>query len=251
MADTHYKDHFSKQSNDYARYRPQYPQELFEYLASLSPGRDLAWDCASGSGQAAAGLAQYFAKVIATDASENQIANAKAVAGVEYQVCPAEQTAIADRCVDLVVVAQALHWFNLGEFYTEVARVLKPKGVVAVWSYNLLQISAEIDVLVAELYHDVLGEFWPPERKLVEQAYAGISFPFAEIAVPKFSMSARWNLDQLGGYLRTWSAVQRYQERRGEDPLLDLQEPLKNSWCEAAQLRTVTWPLALKVGVCL
>src|SRR5262249_11566853 len=157
-----FKDHFSKHATDYAKFRPRYPQKLFDYLGSITPSRQLAWDCGTGSGQAAVGLASVFDRVIATDASEKQIANAQSHDRVEYRVAAAENSGIESETLDLVMVAQALHWFDLDRFYAEVRLVLKDKGVFAASAYNLLHITPAIDEVVSRYYYDVVGPFWPP-----------------------------------------------------------------------------------------
>src|SRR5436189_1073227 len=164
-----FKDHFSKQAADYAIFRPSYPKELFAYLASIAPSRELAWDCGTGNGQAAVGLASVFDRVIATDASEKQIANAEPHDRVEYAVQQAENTDIKPRTIDLSMVAQALPWFDLDGFYREARRVMKPHSILGASSYNLLHINRAIDEVVNRYYYEVVGAFWPRERKLVEQ----------------------------------------------------------------------------------
>src|ERR1044071_3933384 len=242
-----FKDHFSKQATGYAKFRPRYPQKLFDYLGSIAPSRQIAWDCGTGNGQAAVGLASVFDRVIATDASEKQIANAQAHERVEYRVAPAENSGIGSETIDLIMVAQALHWFDLDLFYAEARRVLKPDGIVAASAYNLLHIEKAIDEIVNRYYHDVVGPFWPPERRLVEQ-FADLPFPFPEIAPPTFEMSASWDLDQLVGYIRTWSSTQRSIAARGIDPLEQITDDLCRLWGKAAQKRTITWPLIIRIG---
>lgn len=193
-----FKDHFSRQAADYATFRPGYPQKLFDYLGSIAPNRQLAWDCGTGNGQAAVGLASVFDYVIATDASEKQIANAQPHGRVEYRVVPAENSGIKWGTIDLIVVAQALHWFDLDRFYDEARRVLKRNGALAASAYNLLHINPAIDEVVNRYYYEVVGPFWPPERKLVEQ-FADLPFPFDKIDPPKFEITASWKLDHLVG----------------------------------------------------
>jgi SAM-dependent methyltransferase len=243
-----FKDHFSKQAADYAKFRPRYPQELFDYLGSRAPSRQLAWDCGTGNGQAAVGLASMFDRVIATDASEKQIANTEHHERIEYRVAPAENSGMDSAVVDLIMVAQALHWFELDRFYTEARRVLKPNGVLAASAYNLLQIEPAIDEVVNRYYYDVVGPFWPPERTLVEQ-FADLPFPFHEVDPPKFSMTAHWNLDHLLGYLRTWSSTQRFLAEKESDPLGQISDELRRAWGDSRQTRGVIWPLTLRVGV--
>jgi SAM-dependent methyltransferase len=244
-----FKDYFSRQAADYAKFRPGYPQELFDYLGSIAPSRQLAWDCGTGNGQAAVGLATVFDRVIATDASEKQIANAQPHARVEYRVAPAEDAGIDSETVDLIMVAQALHWLDLGRFYAEVKRVLKPRGVFAASAYRFFHITPEIDQLVNHRYHDkIVGPFWPQERELVEK-FEELPFPFAEIQTPSFEMIAQWNLEHLVGYLWSWSATQRFIAAKDSDPLDEIADELRAAWGNAKQTRRVIWPLTLRVGI--
>jgi hypothetical protein len=242
-----FKDHFSPQADRYTRYRPGYPRELFQFLASLPASIARAWDCGTGNGQAAVALADYFTQVEATDPSARQIAHAIPHARVTYQVAPAEQCPLTDDSVDLVTVAQALHWFDLDRFYSEVRRVGRARSVIAAWTYGLATITPKIDAVVLRLYSDVLGTYWPPERRLVEQRYATIPFPFAEIESPQFAMAATWNLDDLLGYLSTWSSAQKYLEAHGVDSIEEVRAPLAEAWGTEHE-RTVHWPLYLRVG---
>ena len=242
-----FKDHFSDAPNDYRAYRPNYPPELFAYLASISPGKQIAWDCATGSGQPAIELSGYFARVIASDASAEQIESAQSSAGISYRVAAAEQSGIDANSIDLVTVAQALHWFDIPAFCEEANRVLKSGGILAVWTYNLLQIQNEIDRPVNHLYESILGDYWPPERTMVENGYAQISLPFEEMDHPEFKMTARWDLPQLLGYLRTWSASRRYNKQHGVDPVATIFPALSDAWGEAETTRTIHWPLSLRL----
>jgi SAM-dependent methyltransferase len=242
-----FKDHFSKQSSDYARFRPGYPRELFDYLRSIAPSHQLAWDCGTGNGQAAVELSSAFGRVIATDASEKQIANAELHERVEYRVAPAESSGIESQTVDLIMVAQALHWFDLDRFYAEARRVLKPDGVLVASAYNLLHVEPAIDETVNRYYYEVVGPFWPPERKIVEQ-FADLPFPFREIDPPKFEMTAHWNLDHLLGYLRTWSSTQRFIATKGTNPLDQITNDLRNAWGKPERTRSVSWPLVVRIG---
>jgi SAM-dependent methyltransferase len=224
-----FKDHFSKQAADYAKFRPGYLRELFDYLGSIAPSRRLAWDCGTGNGQAAGALATVFNRVIATDASEKQISSAQPHERVEYRVAPAEDSGIESETLGLVMVVQALHWFDLDRFYAEARRVLKPNGILTASGYNLLHIEPTIDEVVNRYYYEVVGPFWPPERQLVEQ-FADLPFPFHEIDPPKFEMTAQWDLDHLVGYLRTWSSTQRFIAAKSADPLEEVSDQLRNAW---------------------
>ena len=240
-----FKDHFSAQSAGYARHRPHYPRELFAFLAGVG-GRHLAWDCATGNGQAAIALAAYFDRVIATDASAAQIDAAIAHPGVSYRVASAEASGLEAASVDLVTVGQALHWFDTARFFAEASRVLVPDGCVAAWCYELCTVSPRCDAVVERLYTDITGPFWPPERRLIEERYAGIDFPGTPVEAPAFEMSAQWTADDMLGYLRTWSACQRYQRRHGHDPVELVEDELRKAW--GTDRRTVRWPLTVRLS---
>ena len=240
-----FKDHFSAQSADYARHRPFYPDDLFDYLADLT-GRRLAWDCATGNGQAALALARRFERVVATDASTEQIRAAIDHPGVSYRVATAEDSGLRDNSVDLVSVGQALHWFDTPRFFAEASRVLVAGGVVAAWCYELCNVSPDCDAVVGRLYTDIVGAFWPPERRLIEERYESIVFPGTELSVPPFEMTVRWTADDMLGYLRTWSACQHYRREHGDDPVELIDDDLREAWGSAAQ--TVRWPLTVRVA---
>jgi SAM-dependent methyltransferase len=242
------KDHFSGHADCYEAFRPTYPDALFEYLASLCPRRELAWDCATGNGQAAVPLAAYFQRVVATDASEKQIEQASGPDNVQYSVAAADQAPLESGSADLITVAQALHWFDLPKFYAEVTRIARPGGILAVWCYQMHSISPEIDRLVHHLYSDVVGADWPPERRLVEEGYKTLDFPFEELASPNFEMKHSWDLSRLRGYVRSWSSTQRYRARTGQDPLELVQQELEAAWGDPAKVRDVIWPLHIRVG---
>jgi SAM-dependent methyltransferase len=244
-----FKDHFSKLAAEYAAFRPAYPPALFDYLAQLSPQRRMAWDCACGTGQASVALAEHFDSVIATDASQQQIGAAAPHSRVTYRVAKAGDSGLGSKSVDLVTVAQALHWFDLETFYSEVERVLVPSGVIAAWTYGVLHVEGEaVDALIQEFYYDIVGPYWPPERRLVEEGYRSLAFPFAEVSAPPFNMEERWERAHLLGYLRSWSAVARYAQARGVDPVAGLELRLEPVWSDARAIRKVTWPLAMRVG---
>lgn len=243
-----FKNHFSAQAAEYARFRPRYPAALFEWLASVAPGRALAWDCGTGNGQAAVALAVHFGRVVASDPSAEQIAHAELHPRVQYFVAAAEAPPGEARGADLVTVAQALHWFDFDRFYSGLEGVLGPGGVLAAWGYGLMGISPAVDAVVLDYYSRVVGPWWPPDRAHIESGYRSIPFPLDEMAVPTFAMSARWNLDALMGYLDTWSATRRYRVARGEDPLLALRPVLAAAWGEGELERDIEWPLFLRVG---
>ncbi len=240
---TQFKDYFSTHSETYGLFRPVYPEALFRFLAQVAPARARAWDCATGTGQAASGLAPYFDQVIATDASRPQIEHAVAHSRVAYSVAPAEQSPLADKSIDLIAVAQAFHWFDMEKFFGEVERVLKPAGILAVWSYRLHRITPEIDAVVHKYYDKILGAYWPPERKLVDNEYGEINFPYEPLVTPGFIMEAEWAFAHLAGYLKTWSAAKLYQQKHRAEALDIVFDELAAAWGDPDQTRLAVWPL--------
>ncbi|WP_061209549.1 class I SAM-dependent methyltransferase [Leptospira borgpetersenii] len=242
-----FKDHFSSYSSSYSEFRPGYPLELFLYLKNLVPNAKTVWDCGTGTGQAAVFLAATFEKVIATDPSTNQISNAEPRKNVEYRVCKAEDSTLENHEADLITVAQAFHWFDFEPFYKEAIRVGQKNGILAIWGYGLHRISPEIDDVVDKLYRVIVGSYWPPERKYVEEEYKTIPFPFEEIIPPPFSMKEEWTVDQVLGYLRTWSSVQKYIQKNESDPVLLVEAEIRNFW-GSTRTKIVEWPLFFKIG---
>jgi SAM-dependent methyltransferase len=246
MRDFH--DHFSAKARDYAQYRPRYPADLFVYLASLSPGQRLAWDCGTGNGQAAHALAGHFERVIATDPSAEQVAHAVAHERIEYRVERAEDVSLPDGSVDLVTAGIAIHWFNFEQFYAAVQRVLAPRGIIAVWTYHLPDIEPEIDRILKYYYSDVLAGYWPERIRYIDERYRTLPFPFHELHPPEFAMKTQWDLDHILGFLDSWSGTQAYQRKYGQDPVKLILRDLNDAWGEQGQLRTLNWPLFLRVG---
>ena len=243
-----FADHFSPLAQNYSRYRPHYPAALFEYLAAVAPGRGLAWDCGTGNGQAALQLAKHFDRVVATDASSEQIARAFAHHRIEYRVERAEKVSLASESVDLVTVALAVHWFDLDAFYEEARRVLNRGGILAVWSYHLPLIEAEIDRLLWFYYNEVLGAYWPERFHYVDQKYQTLPFPFEEVETPDLTMRAAWDLNELVGFLGSWSATRKYSDQKGSHPLEEIWPTLKEAWGQADLKRELQWPLYVRIG---
>lgn len=244
---TTFKDYFSDASDSYRNFRPHYPEELFEYLANVAPSHSTAWDCATGNGQAARLLARYFDRVYATDASANQVNSAERLERVIYSVEPAESTSLEPQSVDLVTVAQALHWFDLPAFEQEVRRVCKAGAVLAVWSYAILRSKPSVDTVIESLYNGVLGDYWTEERRTAVEGYKDVSFAFESLDSPSFPMRARWSLDRMLGYLSTWSAAKRYEEHNGEDPVLLIADELAGAWGDPQSRLEVSWPLTVRL----
>jgi len=253
MADPHPPttpgDHFSDLARAYVEFRPRYPAELYDWLAAESPAREVAWDCATGNGQAALELAERFGRVEATDVSPSQLAEAEAHPRIRYRRAPGESSGLAPHSVDLVTVAQAAHWLDLPRFFDEVARVGRPGALLAIWGYLLLQTGdADLDAALHRFFAVTVGPYWPPRRELLDAGYRGFEFPFAEIATPTFTMSASWNLAGLHGFLSSWSAVDRYRKALGRDPVPPFVAEVARSWGDPAARRTVSWPLALRAA---
>ena len=241
-------DHFSGHAADYARARPSYPAELFAWLAQQCPTRDRVWDCGTGNGQAARALADHFRHVHATDLSAEQLAQAPLHPRIDYRAAPAEASGLADHGCDLVTVAQALHWFCNERFYAEVRRVLKPGGLFAAWTYTLLQGEPQLNAVVQDFHANVVGAWWPAERRWVDLGYRDMPFPCADIVAPRFEIRLEWTLADLLAYLRTWSATQRCIRETGQDPCLALAARLGEFWPTPETRKTIIWPIALRCG---
>ena len=242
------KDNFSRQSNDYAKYRPTYPSDLLEYLYTLVPDYNTAWDCATGNGQIAAFLADKFQTVFATDISQNQLDNALYKDNIFYSCSPAEHTEMNDNSLNLITVGQAIHWFNFDLFYQEVNRTLKKEaGVLAVIGYGLNTVNEEVDAVTKWFYKDIVGQYWDKERHYIEEEYKTIPFPFKELYAPSFNSLFQWTLTEYLGYLSTWSAVQHFLKATGEDPVKSVADKLSTIWPENEK-RTVCFPILLRVG---
>jgi len=242
------KDLFTNQASGYAKYRPRYPIELFEYIVSFVKNKTTAWDCATGNGQAAAVLSSYFEKVIATDISAAQLENAIQKDNITYQISPAEKTPFADSSFDLVTVATAYHWFNWEAFYNEVTRVGKNNAVVAIWAYNTLNTNDEsLNKLYKYLYEKIIRPYWEPERKYVDEKYETVAFNFKPLPSKSFYSNHQWTKDQFKGYIETWSAVQKYKKLNGDSPILQIAEELDKTW-SGNEKKEISFPIHLRIG---
>ena len=245
-----FKDLFSSQAATYSEIRPDYPLALYDFVCGLVEPRRTAWDCATGSGQAATALTQYFDHVIATDASAEQIKHARPHPKVEYRVATAEQSGLASASVQLVTVAQALHWFDRDRFYDEARRVLVPNGVIAVWSYGdpIILEAPTLDAALQQFNKGTLGAYWPTDRGLVGSHYRELPFPFEEISAPALVIERQWTLTELAQYARTWSSRTRYVAQHSVDPVSAFEASLEELWGGPAARHLVRWPLTVRVG---
>jgi ubiquinone/menaquinone biosynthesis C-methylase UbiE len=243
-----FKDHFSKQSDIYAQSRPHYPDELFEYLTSLTPTRETAWDVGTGNGQAAGSLAKYFDKVIATDPSKKQIKNAFINKKIEYKVASAEESGLDSNSVDLITAATAIHWFDHDKFYPEAKRILKPGGIIAAWCYAFSKTNDEIDAIIHHFATKTLKDYWPPERKFVWNNYEDLPFPFEEITAPKFYCIVNWNFNQWINYINSWSSTQKYISIHNSNPIEMILPELQKTWGDINEIKITSWELGLRVG---
>jgi SAM-dependent methyltransferase len=243
-----FEDHFSELAETYSKYRPNYPKKLFEYIASICNRHQQAWDCGTGNGQAAISLAEHFENVFATDASKEQSAQAPSHPKIIFKNEPAEKVSLDDSSTDLVTVAAAVHWFNFEKFYAEVERVLKPDGVIAVWGYHLFTITPTIDKLLIKYYKEILNNYWPEQFRYVDTRYGDLPFPFEELTPPEFKMITEWNLDQVAGFLSSWSGSKIFQQKKGYHPLNEIWDDLIKAWGDEKEKRIINWPLYMRIG---
>ncbi|MBR9923164.1 MAG: class I SAM-dependent methyltransferase [Bacteroidetes bacterium] len=241
------KDNFSSQSAHYARYRPAYPDALYDWVFAQLTDFERAWDCATGNGQIAQKLAERFEVVLATDISPQQLKHAPKKENVMYRVARAEQTDMPGDFFDLITVGQAMHWFDFEGFFVEAKRVARPGSWMAIWGYELCQMEGKLNAIMHEFYHDVLGDYWDPERKHVDNAYADIPFPFIPVPTPSFKQEMHWTREELEGFFNSWSAVQHYRKAHADDPVEAVMKKMDAAW-PSGEKQTVTFPLFLKMG---
>lgn len=240
------KDRFSIGSEQYAAFRPLHPQAFFEYLKTIIPNPETAWDCGTGNGQVAVALADFFEHIEATDISKQQLQQATQKDNIHYSIQAAEQTTFQDNTFDLIIAAQAIHWFDFEEFYNEVNRTGKNGALIIALGYGLFESIPEIDRIIRTFYQTEIGPYWDAERRYVDENYKTIPFGFEEIQAPTFAMQYRWNYEHLMGYLNTWSAVKNYEKTNGINPVTLIKDELKT----LMQDRTydIHFPVLLRIG---
>jgi SAM-dependent methyltransferase len=241
--------YFRTQAAQYARSRPDYPEALFEAIAALCPHRSLAWDCATGNGQAAISIARHFEHVVATDISAEQIAHSRQAANIEYRIADASASGLDPSSVDLVSVFQAIHWLDLSSFYPEVNRVLRQAGVFVAATYPDPVIADDPpgDQVLQHFNKVTVGSYWPKRRAIIDRLF-DLPFPFEEIPIPRFELTRDWDLSELSGYLRSWSATNRYVAQHADDPVIGFESAMKEHWPEPTQRKRVQWPFLVRVG---
>jgi ubiquinone/menaquinone biosynthesis C-methylase UbiE len=239
------KDYFSGHSKLYATFRPTYPDDLYSFIFKHVKNFDAAWDCATGNGQVAQVLAKHFKQVEATDISQQQLDNAVQLNNIHYSAQGAEKTAFIDSQFDLITVGQAMHWFDLDKFYSEVNRVAKKDALLTVWGYAICRVNPKIDEHFDHFYNHVVGPYWDNARRMVEEEYKNVSFPFEQIETPKFSIQVEWTLEEFAGYLTTWSATQKFMKDKNYDPVQEAVKLMQPHW---RGKEIVTFPVFLKLG---
>lgn len=241
--------HFQSAGEGYAKYRPTYPADLVKFLASQCTRHNLAVDVGCGNGQFSALIAEHFKQVLATDVSASQIENAAHVPNIRFAVEPAEQCSAEANSVDLIVAAQAAHWFDLPSFYGEVRRIAAPDCLLALVSYGVLAINdSACNARFRQFYYDEIGPYWPPERQHVDDGYASFVFPFQELNTPEMTIEREWTLEQFLGYVRTWSSVKAAAKAGKQNLMESFAEQLTSLWGDPQQLRKVSWPITMRLG---
>jgi ubiquinone/menaquinone biosynthesis C-methylase UbiE len=240
---------FSDSGEEYARHRPSYPPVLVQALAELCSDRSHAADIGCGTGQLSVPLADAFEKVTAIDPSKSQLANARGHPRIQYRLGTAERIELPDNSVDLAVAAQAAHWFDLGQFYREAQRILRPRSVLALVTYGVPVLDGPAGSRFDQFYWQDIHQFWPHERRHVENRYQTLHFPFEESALPALTIVRDWSFEELSAYIGTWSAT-RAARAAGESNIVNsaLSEIAK-AWGDGEIEHRITWPVFGRLAV--
>lgn len=238
---------FAKNSANYARFRPSYPAEWYEFLYSHCLGFETALDCGTGNGQVAVDLAKRFSRVIAIDSSTEQIQNAFQNEKVEYKAVPAEEFESDGQLLDLVTCAQSLHWFDLSRFYPRIKKMLRPGALFAAWGYRTFTVDPLIDHVIQEHFHAPIDPYWSGPNRVCSAGYRDIEFPFDEIKAPPLLITRPMIPRQLLAFLGTWSALSRYEEETGTELLEPLAGRLEKVW-PAEEKKIVSMRIHARVG---
>jgi ubiquinone/menaquinone biosynthesis C-methylase UbiE len=241
------KDHFSGQAELYSLYRPNYPAELYQFINQSLHSKELAWDVATGNGQIASELSEIFKQVYASDISEKQLEHAIKKDNITYKVEAAEHCSLASKSCDLIIVGQAIHWFDFTAFYEEVKRVLKPGGLIVLVGYGFHTIDSECDPIINHFYRNILDGYWEPERRYIDEAYENVPFPFGEIEKPIVKLELEYTYDQYIGYLNTWSATQKFIRNHRANPIDLIKSKLEVIWPHETK-KKVHFPVLMKAG---
>lgn len=242
-------DRFSKQSNTYVSARPRYPEEIYKFLSGISPARTLAWDCGTGNGQAAIHLVEYFDHVYANDLSQNQIQNAFQHERIKYDVCTAEDANLQEHSVDLITVAQAIHWFDLEKFYAITNKALKPNGIIALWAYGFISADDQaLDSLFQKVGKEILHEYWDPQVHKIWKGYDQLDFPFKEVEHPQWHMHIQWSRTDFISYIESWSAARKYQDTNNQSIISEIITDLEKLWPDPNIQQTFRSPITSRIG---
>ena len=234
---------FTKQSSAYATFRPEYPRSLFEFLSGKVKSNQLAWDCATGTGQAARSLSQYFDQVIATDISLSQINEASGEDNIIFKEASAEKSPLQSESVDLITIAQAIHWFDLDQFYKEVDRVLKPGGLISAWGYGFFKCREDLNAVFDHFSYEILKPYWSDRNWFLVDGYPGLKLPYTKLETPSVFLEVEWNFEQVKGYLKSWSAYQKFIDENHQDPFMRIEQDLKTIWGSPETKHSFKWDI--------
>ncbi|MEP3524253.1 MAG: class I SAM-dependent methyltransferase [Hyphomicrobiales bacterium] len=241
------KSHWQEGGCDYALYRPTYPSSLAESLAEISPNRSLTLDVGCGTGQLTALLADHFEVIVGCDVSSDQLKNAVKRPNITYKIGSAEKIDVQDNCADLIVAAQAAHWFDLPAFYNEARRIGREGAAIALVTYGVFEVEGPASARVNRLYWEDIHSFWPKGRENVENGYRDFNFPFEKIATPRLNIEREWGVDHFINYCETWSAAKRAKAAGRSDIMKNAAADLKDILGDDGTM-SIRWPISIRAG---